>query len=287
MALIGAAAMKNKDFLAIESDMSYKLGSTKRNPDGYTCYMEHKMLRKDTQYSDSRVIAGKTGYTLDAGNTLITMAQDKGRNLVSVVLKDKNPYHYVDTKALLDLGFNQTENQPVNKDLVDVEKIRDRLVADTIVNKNCSASDLTLAKDMVISVPVGADQSGVSYELNYNLPEGVSDRAVAELQYLAEDGRMYHHIIDPETCLPADRYRSVTIVTEDSAAADALSTALFTLPYEEGIKTLEEYTAQTGKPADAIFVMDPAKKIPAEHSAMTGSYYCVYTEGLEGKITWQ
>ena len=105
--------------------------------------------------------------------------------------------------------------------------------------------------------------------------------------YLAEDGRMYHHIIDPETCLPADRYRSVTIVTEDSAAADALSTALFTLPYEEGIKTLEEYTAQTGKPADAIFVMDPAKKIPAEHSAMTGSYYCVYTEGLKGKITWQ
>ncbi len=199
MALIGAAAMKNKDFLAIESDMSYKLGSTKRNPDGYTCYMEHKMLRKDTQYSDSRVIAGKTGYTLDAGNTLITMAQDKGRNLVSVVLKDKNPYHYVDTKALLDLGFNQTENQPVNKDLVDVEKIRDRLVADTIVNKNCSASDLTLAKDMVISVPVGADQSGVSYELNYNLPEGVSDRAVAELQYLAEDGRTIgRYIIEKE-----------------------------------------------------------------------------------------
>jgi D-alanyl-D-alanine carboxypeptidase len=127
------------------------------------------------------------------------MAQDKGRNLVSVVLKDKNPYHYVDTKALLDLGFNQTENQPVNKDLVDVEKIRDRLVADTIVNKNCSASDLTLAKDMVISVPVGADQSGVSYELNYNLPEGVSDRAVAELQYLAEDGRTIgRYIIEKE-----------------------------------------------------------------------------------------
>lgn len=51
------------------------------------------------------------------------------------------------------------------------------------------------------------------------------------------DGKKYHHIIDPQTLMPAAHWRSVTVVCADSAMADALSTALFLLPYGEG-KTL-------------------------------------------------
>ena len=54
------------------------------------------------------------------------------------------------------------------------------------------------------------------------------------------DGEMYHHIIDPDTLYPGKLWRAVTVVCPDSGLADALSTALFLLPIEEGQRLLDE-----------------------------------------------
>ena len=63
-------------------------------------------------------------------------------------------------------------------------------------------------------------------------------------RYMEIDGVRYHHIIDPETGYPASLYRSVTVLCEDSFAADALSTSLFCLPKEEGERLAKEYGAE-------------------------------------------
>lgn len=57
------------------------------------------------------------------------------------------------------------------------------------------------------------------------------------------DGVSYCHIIDPETLMPARRWRSVTVICDDSALADALSTALFILPQEQGQALLDQVNA--------------------------------------------
>jgi thiamine biosynthesis lipoprotein len=44
----------------------------------------------------------------------------------------------------------------------------------------------------------------------------------------------YHHIIDPDTQMPSNYWCSVSVICEDSGLADALSTALFLFPLEEG-----------------------------------------------------
>ena len=58
------------------------------------------------------------------------------------------------------------------------------------------------------------------------------------------DGEYYHHIIDPDTLYPSRYWRSVTILCPDSGLADALSTALFVLPLEEGQQLLEQFQAE-------------------------------------------
>ena len=54
------------------------------------------------------------------------------------------------------------------------------------------------------------------------------------------EGKPYHHIIDPETLMPADDWRSVSIVCADSGLADALSAALFLMDQEAGNALAEE-----------------------------------------------
>ena len=58
-------------------------------------------------------------------------------------------------------------------------------------------------------------------------------------RFYTVEGKKYHHIIDKDTLMPSDYFSSVTILTNDSGLADALSTALFSMSYEDGLALLE------------------------------------------------
>ena len=103
--------------------------------------------------------------------------------------------------------------------------------------------------------------------------------------YVAEDGLLYHHIIDPKTSYPAMLYRSVTIITQDSGDADGLSTCLYTVSIEEGIEILNHYNnLHPDTPASAIWIMDKDKKIETKNGFELQDFYISCTDDLLDKL---
>lgn len=63
-------------------------------------------------------------------------------------------------------------------------------------------------------------------------------------RYYVVDGKEYNHIINPDTLMPAEYFASVSVLNPDSGMADAISTALYNMPLEEG-KALAESLPDT------------------------------------------
>lgn len=65
-------------------------------------------------------------------------------------------------------------------------------------------------------------------------------------RYYELDGVRYHHLIDPDTLMPANYYSAVSVLAPDSGLADCLSTGLYCMPLEEGqalVESLENVEA--------------------------------------------
>lgn len=85
------------------------------------------------------------------------------------------------------------------------------------------------AWQIAVQDPRGSDNAAtVSIASGYVVTSGDYQR------YYTVDGVRYNHIIDPDTLISADKHASVTVISQDGALADALSTALFIMDTDEG-----------------------------------------------------
>lgn len=119
LSLIAKYAMSNETFREFASKSSYTIEPTNKKDEPRYLYSTNEFFYGNNkinlngqsipiQYEG--VICGKTGYTGNAGNCLVTLAQKNGQSLLSVVLKSNGKEVYADTHKLLNHGFNNFNN---------------------------------------------------------------------------------------------------------------------------------------------------------------------------------
>lgn len=113
MALITRAALQNEDFRRISGEDYYTLRSTNKNPEELLIQNHHYMISsyKTSKYLDDTVFSGKTGYTSDALNTLVTCGTRNDMDVIVVTMRTRSSGErgvpvVTDTQALLDYANN-------------------------------------------------------------------------------------------------------------------------------------------------------------------------------------
>ena len=125
MALIAKELFDYPEFFTICQTTSYTIPASATTEE-HIFQQKHEMLVPG--YSDyyEYAVGGKTGYTTEANNTLVTMADNGEMKLVCVTLKVFPGHVYSDTKALLDYGFSNFQHMAIDVDgSQGIEKILD------------------------------------------------------------------------------------------------------------------------------------------------------------------
>ncbi len=111
MSLIMKEALKNETFVKIISTYSYTIPPTNIVNVKRPLHNSNKLINPHSNFYYEYCIGGKTGFTDEAGNTLVTYFQKDGIKLICVVLKDQGTNTYVDSKALAEYGFGLFEEK--------------------------------------------------------------------------------------------------------------------------------------------------------------------------------
>ena len=104
LATIARAFFSNETLTRIAGTSHYTIEPTATQPDLIDLYTHNKLTNNTYPYEG--YIGGKTGYTSQAHQTLVSCAERNGMKLICVVMKEDAPAQFTDTIALFDYGFN-------------------------------------------------------------------------------------------------------------------------------------------------------------------------------------
>ena len=104
LAIIACAFFSNGTLSKMAGTNHYYIPPTDTQPDEIDLWT-HNSLTAGT-YSYDGYIGGKTGYTSDSRQTLVSCAERNGIKLICVIMQEESPNQFLDTIALFDYGFN-------------------------------------------------------------------------------------------------------------------------------------------------------------------------------------
>ena len=182
LALIARAFFSN-DYLAnIANTPRVHFEPTATQPDDFYLNNKNKLVSGEIKYE--YYMGGKTGYTSDARQTLVSCAEKDGMRLVCVVMKEETPDQFNDTVTLFNYGFSNFKK-------VKVSEVETKYTIENTGFFNSgqdvfgnSKSILQLDEDACIVIPATAEFADVKSTINY---DNLTNNQVATITYTYND----------------------------------------------------------------------------------------------------
>ncbi|MCI5679765.1 MAG: D-alanyl-D-alanine carboxypeptidase [Bacteroidales bacterium] len=163
MALIAKELLTHEEYRSMMSETYYEIPPTNKQTETRYLHGQHQMMNPNSIYYYEDATGGKTGFTSEALNTLVTYAERDGMELIAVVMKCNGAEHYTDTAALFDYGF---ENYESVKLLSAADHTTTVKVTETYNDKPVELGTITAApaEDVYHTLPKGTDTSQIKVE---------------------------------------------------------------------------------------------------------------------------
>lgn len=181
MALIAKELLKFDLFTEIATTATYEIAPTNIQSETRYMHMQNKMVLPSSNYYYEYCIGGKTGFTDQALNTLVTFAKKDGMTLICVVLKDNGAAStYNDSVSLFNYGFDNYETASL---------FTAQGYETTVKAENGEALTLKADSDFSVTLPKGSNVSSI--QKIYTCPETVSSAkkgdAIGSIKFVYND----------------------------------------------------------------------------------------------------
>ena len=182
MAMMMKTMIKNETFLKISQTTSYTMDPTNKQKENRVFGNGNEMIKKSS-YRYEGMIAGKTGWTEDAGYTYVAAAERDDMKLIVVILNDDSTAdRYEDAKTLFDYGFEHYKQVLVQASSLEPKEIQ-------IMQGNRVAAEFTFSfeHDFNVLLSKDTDESQLTTEIiveNENDIDKINAKLVLYLNYV-------------------------------------------------------------------------------------------------------
>lgn len=221
MGLIMQEALKNEKFREIISTVEYNYPETNKVDEVRYFMNHHKMIAEEGMLYDG-CIGGKTGYTDDSWNTLVTAAERDGMELICVVLRCPGLYNsYEGTKVLLDYAFDNFQpasltNGEMGKENLEITGIENQEELAKIQGADFTQEPFAMEETTRVTIPGNVDTATLQKRMDFT---SGTLTYYYEGQPVGTSGFTYTGQWEPETEAPSETETETETETEKEAGA--------------------------------------------------------------------
>ncbi len=220
LALISSYFFRNEMLCKISNTPRYHFEATATQPDDFYKNNKHKLVNGEIPYEG--ILGGKTGYTDDSRQTLVTCAEQNGMRLICVVFKEETPDQFTDTAELFDYGFHnfQVLNISENEEKYNIESTGFLQIGNDVFGS--SKPILSIDTDSYVIIPNTVSFQDLDSKIDYSQSD---ENRVAGIEYSYHDmyvGNAYLNLVtDNASSYDFDTNMTATDVSVEMTEAES------------------------------------------------------------------